>query len=72
MSELAFVCISICLQTLTLVGHGWKDKPEEDLNDLGRENRRVRVTVSGHNIGYGATCECMIQAALVILQESNR
>lgn len=58
--------------TLTLIGFGWSGKSDEDLTDLGPETRKVRVTVSGKNIGYGSTCECMVQAALVILQESNR
>ena len=31
-------------------------------------NRRVVTTVSGRNIGYGSTCECLVQAGLVILQ----
>ena len=59
-------------QALTLVGAGWKGASDEDVSDLGPENRKVKVTVSGKNIGYGSTCECMVQAALVILQESNR
>ena len=35
-------------------------------------NRRVTVTVSGRNIGYGSTCECIVQAALVVLREKER
>ena len=35
-------------------------------------NREVRVKVSGKNVGYGATCECMVQAAMVILKERER
>ena len=31
-------------------------------------NRRVVTTVSGRNIGYGSTCECLVQAGMVILQ----
>lgn len=53
---------------LTLVGHGWRrgsGAPE------GRLDRRVVATVRGRNMGYGATCECMVQAALVILQGSE-
>lgn len=30
------------------------------------------MTVSGKNIGYGATCECMVQAGLVLLQETEK
>ena len=55
-----------------MVGLGWKDKPEDDVSINEPETRKVKVTVSGKNIGYGSTCECMVQAALVILQESNR
>lgn len=40
--------------------------------DLGSETRKVKVVVSGKNIGYGSTSECMVQAAVVILQESNK
>lgn len=35
-------------------------------------NRRVVTTVSGRNIGYGSTCECLVQAGLVILQEMDK
>jgi hypothetical protein len=48
------------------------DSSNRPQSDLGRENRQVKVTVSGKNIGYGSTCACMVQAALVILQEGNR
>merc|ERR1712243_498914 len=32
-------------------------------------NKEVTVSVKGANIGYGSTSECLVQAALVILQE---
>ena len=35
-------------------------------------HREVRVKVTGKNVGYGATCECMVQAAMVILKERER
>jgi len=28
--------------------------------------------VKGKNIGYGATCECLVQSGMVILQEMDR
>jgi len=56
---------------LTLVGEGWKERVDPDKTSPP-PNRRVVTTVKGKNIGYGATCECMVQAALVILQETNK
>ena len=34
--------------------------------------KRVITTVSGKNIGYGSTSECLVQCGLVILQEQDR
>jgi len=54
---------------LTLVGEGWSKSGEtEDISP----NRKVTTVVKGKNMGYGATCECMVQAGLVILQEMDR
>jgi len=50
---------------MTLVGKGWKTKGSHD----GPPTRTVQTVVEGKNVGYGATCECMVQAGLVILQE---
>jgi len=52
---------------MTLVGHGWPTKATSSA-----PSRTVTVTVSGRNIGYGSTCECIVQAALVLLQEKDR
>ena len=35
-------------------------------------HREVTVKVRGKNVGYGATCECLVQAAMVILKERER
>lgn len=56
---------------MLLVGEGWRERVCPEKASLP-PNRRVTTTVKGKNIGYGATCECMVQAALVILQETNR
>jgi len=57
---------------LTLFGKGWQGKDDGSLTDLGPETTLVKVTVKGKNIGYGSTCECLVQSALVILQESDK
>jgi short subunit dehydrogenase-like uncharacterized protein len=57
---------------MKLVGQGWEGKDEGSLTDLGKETSKVEVTVKGKNIGYGSTCECLVQAALVILQEQDK
>lgn len=51
---------------------GWKGEDEGSLTDFGPETTQVIVTVKGKNIGYGSTCECLIQSAMVILQESDK
>jgi short subunit dehydrogenase-like uncharacterized protein len=53
---------------MTLVGKGWKNKAKSHSE---APNRQVTVNVSGKNAGYGATCECMVQAAIVILKEKS-
>lgn len=55
---------------LTLVGEGWKE--HVDSSGFTHPNRRVTTVVRGRNVGYGATCECMVQAAVVILQETSK
>ena len=42
------------------------------MSDLGPENAQVIVTVKGRNIGYGSTCECLVQSAIVILREKDK
>ena len=42
------------------------------LDETSRPTRRVIPTVSGANIGYGSTSECLVQCGLVILQEQDK
>ena len=51
---------------------GWKGQDEGSLSDFGAETTEVIVTVKGRNVGYGSTCECLVQSALVILKESDK
>lgn len=57
---------------LKLYGRGWQGQDEGSLTNLGPETTEVVVTVKGKNIGYGSTCECLVQSALVILQEDDK
>jgi len=56
---------------MTVVGEGWNKKIGEEAPN-SPPNRRVITIVRGKNVGYGATCECMVQAGVVILQELER
>jgi len=56
---------------MRLVGEGWKERVDPEKAGTP-PNRRVTTIVKGKNIGYGATCECMVQSAIVILQETAR
>lgn len=53
---------------MTLVGEGWTHRVGLDARSTP-PNRVVTTRVQGRNIGYGSTCECIVQCALVILQE---
>ena len=53
-------------------GLGWKDEEDTADNTIKKPiNRAVEVVVKGKNVGYGATCEYMVQAGLSILQEKE-
>jgi len=58
------------------IGEGWKDShpanAEPTADRDSKMDRRVVVTVTGRNVGYGATCEYLVQCAAVILQEADR
>ena len=54
---------------MKLFGKGWQGQDEGSLSNLGPETHEVLVTVKGQNLAYGATCECLVQSALTILQE---
>lgn len=57
----------------TFVGLGWKGTRAENAaaNLDMAPNRRVKVEVKGKNVGYGSTCECLVQAALCVLKEKD-
>lgn len=56
---------------MTVVGEGWDSVVGVD-GATTPPNKRVITTVAGKNIGYGSTCECLVQSGLVILQEMDR
>jgi len=59
--------------TFTLSGQGWKEKlSDPDDNHTEAPNKKMVVKVQGKNPGYGGTCTCMIQAALTILEETDK
>jgi len=60
---------------MTLVGKGWDGQNSlttKDVNIAEPINKEVKVVVKGKNVGYGATCECMVQSAVVMLKQTNR
>ena len=42
------------------------------MDETSPPTRRVITTVSGKNIGYGSTSECLVQAGGVLLQEQDK
>jgi len=57
---------------MTLVGKGWKGRAdsaeEKDIKET--PNRTIEVVVRGKDVGYGATCECIVQSAIVTLRQT--
>ena len=77
-------CMKLCIMTLcimslcimTLHCASWRCVLILTCASVGLEGapaptRRVVTTVAGKNIGYGSTCECLVQAGMVILQVSD-
>jgi len=56
---------------MTVIGEGWRERVDGEKASLP-PNRVVTTTVRGKNIGYGSTCECLVQAGLVVLQELEK
>jgi hypothetical protein len=69
---ISFSVIVIVIQ----IGYGWREPRSGDASASADRatppNRRVVVTVTGRNIGYGATCEYLVQSAAVVLREAHR
>ena len=62
--------MQFCYLHLIFKGLGWKDYDDNADNVIKDPyNREVTVVAQGKNVGYGATCEYMVQSALTILQE---
>lgn len=59
--------------SITLVGRGWSEKLAEptDVHTTAPEKELV-VRVSGPEPGYVATPICMVQAALVIIRDTDK
>ncbi|TRY73723.1 hypothetical protein TCAL_05842 [Tigriopus californicus] len=58
---------------MKLVGRGWRESQSDPTaNPSGTPTRQVTVTVKGKNVGYGSTCQCLVQSALVLLSEADR
>jgi len=59
---------------MTLVGKGWSGREDtaKDTDLKEKPNRTVKVVVQGKNVGYGATCECMVQSAIVTLKQTEK
>ena len=64
------ICICNEIVAINLQGLGWKDYADNaDSIIKDPYNREVTVVAQGKNIGYGATCEYMVQSAMTILRE---
>ncbi|XP_035232498.1 saccharopine dehydrogenase-like oxidoreductase [Stegodyphus dumicola] len=56
-----------------LYGEGWEGKlPQPCDRYLSKPNKRMKLTITGPEPGYDFTSICMVQSALVILQEKDR
>lgn len=59
--------------SITLAGKGWEEKVAEPTDEHKEPPRKELVAkVSGPEPGYVATPICMVQAALVVIRETNK
>ena len=57
---------------LLLINTNTNRESRVGLEESSPPSRRVITTVSGKNIGYGSTSECLVQCGLVVLQEQDK
>lgn len=58
---------------LTLAGKGWSEKLAEPLDSYANsQEKELVVQVSGPEPGYVATPICMVQAALVLIRDTDK
>ncbi|GBM84061.1 Saccharopine dehydrogenase-like oxidoreductase [Araneus ventricosus] len=57
---------------LTFYADGWKKKAADSEKQLTKPDKKLKLTVTGPEIAYALTTICMVQAALTVLQDSDR
>lgn len=58
---------------ITFYGEGWKEKlADKDDEYSTPPNKAIVTRVKGNNPGYGATCACLVGAAIMIATEKNK
>ncbi|XP_044257895.1 saccharopine dehydrogenase-like oxidoreductase [Tribolium madens] len=59
--------------SVTLYGEGWKETlPDANDEYTTPPNKAIAAKVKGKNPGYGATCVCLVLAALTVITETDK
>ncbi|NP_001153781.1 saccharopine dehydrogenase-like [Tribolium castaneum] len=59
--------------SVTLYGEGWKEALPEGSDEYATPpNKAIAAKVKGKNPGYGATCACLVLAALTVITETDK
>ncbi|GBM84065.1 hypothetical protein AVEN_157680-1 [Araneus ventricosus] len=57
---------------LTFYADGWKKKAAHSEKQVTKPDKKLKLTVTGPEVAYALTTMCMVQAALTVLQDSDR
>ncbi|GBN89125.1 Saccharopine dehydrogenase-like oxidoreductase [Araneus ventricosus] len=57
---------------VTFHADGWKKNVADSEKQLAKPDKKIKLTITGPEAGYALTTMCMVQAALTVLQDSDR
>ncbi|GBM84070.1 hypothetical protein AVEN_157685-1 [Araneus ventricosus] len=57
---------------VTFYADGWKKNVADSEKQLAKPDKKIKLTITGPEVGYALTTMCMVQAALTVLQDSDR
>ncbi|CAG9860129.1 unnamed protein product [Phyllotreta striolata] len=58
---------------ITFYGEGWREKlPDKNDQYSNPPNKSIIARVKGRNPGYGATCACLVGAAIILISEKEK
>ncbi|CAL1276831.1 unnamed protein product [Larinioides sclopetarius] len=57
---------------VTFYADGWEKKVSDSEKQVGKPDKKIKLTITGPEVGYVLTTMCMVQAALTVLHDSDK